>query len=338
MERRARVSMIEVARAAGVSQSTASRALNGATKVSPEAREAVMSAAERLGYVRDLRAADLASARPATMGLLIRGTHRVFYGELAAAIQAETDRRGVDLLIVGAGDDEDQQHRAVQNLLGHGAGGILIATGRASEHTVQYAAGFVPTVTIALGLTRPGFDSVGIDPTSEADLADRVAAAGHRHVAVTASANRLAYTLHARTANFLTRLVMAGVKTTIVAESVEQGQDLRDALRAAIDGGATAVMTGDDATAVRVLEYLHDWGIGCPEDVSVTGFDGVGAYRSPLIGLTSVAQPVAQMAERAVELMHQRLLGADGEGPVGSVDAQVPGAFIPGRTLGPAPS
>ncbi len=338
MERRARVSMVEVARAAGVSQSTASRALNGAAKVSPEAREAVMSAAERLGYVRDLRAADLASARPATMGLLIRGNYRAFYGELAGAIQSETDRRDVDLLIVGAGDDEHRQIRAVQNLLGHGAGGILIATGRASETTVEYAAGFVPTVTIALGLTRPGFDSVGIDPASEADLADRVAAAGHRHVAVTATPNRLAYTLHARTANFVTRLVMAGVRTTIVAESAERGQPLREALRAALDDGATAVMTGDDATAVQVLEHLQEWGIRCPDDVSVTGFDGVAPYRSPLLGLTTVAQPVAELATRAVELMHQRLIGAEGEGPAGAVDAHVPGSFVPGRTLAAPPS
>jgi LacI family transcriptional regulator len=269
-----------------------------------------------------------------TMGLLIRGAERTFYGELAAGVQRETDRLDADLLIAAAGDDERHQVRAVRTLLGHGVGGILIASGRASEEAVDYAASFVPTVTIALGLVRPGFDAVNIDPKSEADLADAVAAAGHRHVVVTASQNRLAYTLHARTANYLTRLVLAGVRTTILPDRGEDDAEVRTALRAALDDGATAVMTGDDATAVRVLEYLAEWRIDCPGRVSVTGFDGVGVYRSPLIGLTSVTQPVAELARSAVALMAQRLEGDTRP----ACDVRVPGILREGRTLGPAPA
>lgn len=332
MERKHRVSMVEVARAAGVSQSTASRALSGAPKVSSEARKAVEEAAATLGYVRDLRAADLARTRSATMGLLVRGTARVFYGELAASIQAETDTRDVDLLIASSGDDESRQMPAVRNLLGHGASGILIASGRASAEVVEYAAAFVPTVTIALGLVRPGFDAVNIDSASETDLAARVAQAGHRHVVVTASQNPLAYTLHTRTSNYLTRLIVDGVRTTIVAMGPENEDGFRADLRAELDAGATAVMTGDDAAALRVLEYLQDWGLRCPEDISVTGFDGVGAYSSPLLGITTVLQPVADLAAQAVHLMQQRI---DGQA-VTSGDIRVPGRFVPGRTLGPA--
>lgn len=334
MDRRQRVTIVDVAREAGVAQSTASRALSGAPKVSATARDAVMEAAERLGYVRDLRAADLASSRTMTMGLLIRGAERTFYGELAAGVQRETDRLDADLLIAAAGDDERHQVRAVRTLLGHGVGGILIASGRASEDAVDYAASFVPTVTIALGLARAGFDAVNIDPKSEADLADAVAAAGHRHVVVTASQNRLAYTLHARTANYLTRLVLAGVRTTILPDRGEDDAEVRAALRAALDDGATAVMTGDDATAVRMLEYLAEWRIDCPGRVSVTGFDGVGVYRSPLLGLTTVMQPVAELSRSAVALMAQRLEGDTGP----ACDLRVAGILREGRTLGPAPA
>lgn len=334
MERRARVSMTDVARAAGVSQSTASRALSGAPKVNEKTRRAVEEVAQRLGYVRDLRAADLASSRTTTVGLLIRGAERAFYGALAARIQQETERHDIDLLIVGAADDESGQIQAINTLLGHGVGGILIATGRASTEAVEYAATFVPTVSISLGISRPGFDAVNITQTSEEELADRVADAGHRHVVVTASPNKLAFTLHARTATFITRLVLREVHTTIAAgERGEKDEKLQKSIREAIDRGATAVMTGDDATALRVMEYLDEWGLRCPQDVSVTGFDGVGVFRSSLLGITTVAQPVELLAARAVELIRRRL---DGEtGP--AVDIRIPGGFITGRTLGLVP-
>lgn len=334
VERKKRVSIVDVAREAGVAQSTASRALSGAPKVSRAARDAVEAAAERLGYVRDLRAGGLASSRTRTIGLLVRRSERVFYGEIAARVQAETDRRDVDLLIVGAGDDEDRQLAAVRNLLGHGVGGILIASGRASATSVEYAASFVPTVTIALGLTRPGFDAVNIDPASESDLADRVVQAGHRHVAVTASRNELAHTLHARTSHFLTRLILADVKTTILPYRTSEPRAFESALSAALDDGVTAVMAGDDAGAVRVLEHLAQWGVDCPGSVSVTGFDGVGLYRTSLLGITTVAQPVAALAERAVDLLERRLES----GTTVAEDIRIPGTFIPGRTLGPAPA
>ncbi|MFT3860438.1 LacI family DNA-binding transcriptional regulator [Micropruina sp.] len=333
MERRSRVRMLDVARAAGVSHSTASRALNGHPKVSATAQAAVADAARELGYVRDLRAADLASSRATTIGLLIRAAERPFYGALAAQLQTETEGRDVDLLTASGGDDVPRQTRAVQTLLGHGVGGILIASGRASAQAVEYAASFVPTVTIGLGLVRPGVDAVHVAAESEIGLAEQVSRAGHTHVAVTASSNELAHALHARTANFLTSLVVSEVRTTIIASRTEDSRQLRDGLRAAIDAGATAVMAGEDMAAVRILEYLDEWGVRCPDEVSVTGFDGVGPYRSPLFGLTTVAQPVEHLAKEALDLMERRLRGDQ----TTIADIRLPGRLVHGRTLGQPP-
>lgn len=332
MERKPRVSMLDVANAAGVSHSTASRALSGHPKVSDEARRAVEDAAQRLRYVRDLRASDLASARKTTLGLLIRATRRPFYAEVAAQIQAEADAHRIGLLIANGGDTEARQIQALQTLLGHGVGGMFIASGRASVKVVDYAASFVPTVTVGLGTARPGIDSVSIDARNETEVAERVVAAGHTHVAVTASRNPLAQTLHSRTASYMTALVLAGVRTTIVANNRDNDVQLRNGIRAAIDDGATAIMTGDDSTALHVLEMLRDWNLRCPEDISVTGFDAVGdAYRSPLLGLTTVEQPVDDIARHAVDIMRRRLAGETFD----SADVRIAGRYIEGRTLGP---
>ncbi len=333
MQRRSRVRMIEVARAAGVSHSTASRALNGHAKVSGAARDAVERAARELGYVRDLRAADLASSQTTTVGLLIRAAERPFYGALAARVQEHTEQRNHDLLTVSGGDDVAHQIRAVETLLGHGVGGILIASGRAAAEAVEYATSFVPTITMGLGLVRAGMDAVNIAVESEQALARAVAAAGHRRVAVTASSNQLAYALHARTANFVTSLVLADVHAMIVPLRGDSDERFDAELRAALAAGATAVMAGEDLTAFRVMEKLREWGLRCPEDVSVTGFDGVGAYRSSLVGLTTVTQPVEQMAGAAVDLLQTRLAG----GRVDTADLRFAGELVTGRTLGPPP-
>lgn len=139
--------------------------------------------------------------------------------------------------------------KAVRNLLGHGACGILIASGRAVEQAVEYAASFVPTVGVGFNLVRPGVDAVVLDPSAEADLVSRVVEFGHRHVAVTASRHPEAHTLHARTAGFATRLVVAGVKTTLIPVGSYWDAEAARQLENALEEGATAVMAGDDSSA-----------------------------------------------------------------------------------------
>lgn len=329
MNRRQRVDLMDVARAAGVSKSTASRALRREPRVSGETTERVMAIAASLGYVRDLRAAELASTAPTTVGLLLRGSERSFYGEIAARVQAATDARGIDLLIVNGGDDHSAQVRAIDNLLGHGVAGIMIASGRASIPAVEYAASFVPTVLVGMESSHDAIDSVSIDNSSETEMADQVIAAGHRRVAVTASDPAESFTLHQRTERYRNALEAAGAEVTIV-HGAGDGDALARELRNAIQAGVTAVMTGDDPTAVEVLELLDSWGIRSPTEVSVTGFDAVGVYRSPLFGLATMRQPVEQMASAATELMMERL----GESQKPAIHATYPGEYVQGRTLG----
>ncbi|MBC7305810.1 MAG: LacI family DNA-binding transcriptional regulator [Dietzia sp.] len=333
MKRLQRVDLEDVARAAGVSRSTASRALRGEARVSAETTQRVLETAEALGYVRDIRAAELASTAATTVGLLIRGAERSFYGEVAAKVQAETDLREIDLLVVSGGDDHASQVRALNNLLGHGVAGIMVASGRASLSAAEHAASFVSTVLLGLDSDHASIDSVAIDPASEALLARHVAEAGHRRVAVTTSDQAGSTTLQVRTSRFREELERHGATTSLVHGMGDRGPVFAAELRRAIDDGATAVMAGDDPTAVEILELLGEWGLRCPDDVSVTGFDGVGVFLSPLFGLTTMRQPVEQMARWAVQTMVSRVGGAQ----EGTRHVTYPGQYRPGRTLGPPP-
>lgn len=331
MEKRLNVGIRQVAEAAGVSKSTASRALRREDRVSAETIAHVEKVAASLGYVPDLRAAGLSSATRTTVGLMVRGAERSFYGEIAAAFQVITDARGIDLLIVNGGDTHESQLRALRNLLGHRVAGILVASGRASLEAVEMAASFVPTVLVGMEADNSVIDSVSVDPSAETLIARDVATAGHRRVAVTSADRPESTVLRSRAARYRHELEAAQAQC-IDLPSTARMDNFSQALRDALNEGVTAVMALDDATAVATLELLVEWGVACPEDVSVTGFDGVGLYRSPLIGLSTVRQPVERMAAAAADCIVSRVSGESGP----ALHIKVEGERITGRTLAAA--
>jgi DNA-binding LacI/PurR family transcriptional regulator len=331
LDRRPQVGIRDVADAAGVSKSTASRALRGESRVSAETIAHVARVAEELGYVPDLRAAGLSSAAHTTVGLMLRGAERSFYGEIAARVQAVTDSRGIDLLIVNGGDDHESQLRGLRNLIGHRVAGVLIASGRASLAAAEEAASFLPTVLLGLDAQHDAIDSVSISSDSEVEMARAVLDAGHRRVAVTSADRPESTVLVARAERYRAVLTAGGAEVTEIPGLVDPDR-FADGLRRSVDGGVSAVMALDDMTAVTALELLLEWGVSSPATISVTGFDGVGLFGSPLIGLTTMQQPVGELAEAAADLIQARIAGS-------AEPAQhltFAGRRIIGRTLGPA--
>ncbi|MCJ1703756.1 MULTISPECIES: substrate-binding domain-containing protein [unclassified Rathayibacter] len=131
-----------------------------------------------------------------------------------------------------------------------------------------------------------------------------------------------------RTTRYRETLEAAG--TSVIGIPGAEDATFPGALRAAVDSGVTAVMAGDDPTAVSALEVLATSGILSPQAVSVTGFDGVGVYRSPLFGLATMRQPVEAMAIAATDIMMRRLDNTQTE-PAHEVFR---GEYVPGTTLG----
>lgn len=325
-----RVTLTDVAAAAGVSKSTASRALLHQGRISQQTIEKVDAAAAAMGYVRDLRAAELRGAHGGAVGLLVRSSELAFYGQAAAHLQRVAEAQGLRILIVNGGDSAAAQVRGLETLLGHRVSGIIIVSGRTSLTAARQAARFVPTILLGAAGEATELDSVSIAVSSEVDLAQRVLDAGHRKVAVVQASHPLAYTLRARTQTFAAVLGAGGAEIFELTD--DENTPLEAQLKQRLDAGVSAVMAGNDETAVRVLEELRRLDVRCPETVSVTGFDGVGVYATPLLGLTTVTQPVEQLATEAIGLLKRREHAA----PAAVERVEIPGGFVPGRTLGTA--
>ncbi|MFD7548839.1 LacI family DNA-binding transcriptional regulator [Streptomyces sp. NPDC059578] len=333
-----RVTMETVAAAAGVSRATASRVFYGSTPVTPRTRDAVYAAAERLGYVPNTMARSLAAHGSDVLGLLVRDPTNPAYGLLFSELQARVSGAGLQMVTVAPSRNEGAQYErhALNRLLGLRVGGMFVATGVIRAHMLEPFLDLVPVVVVGRPEPHPRIHSVSYDEDDNAaQLADAVGAQGHRCVAVVTPSADNSVPEHRRGVAMARRLRQHGIRVHRIdsptfGRAEEGGREVIDLYRA---GRITAAMFPSDWRLLAFLPLAQAAGVRAPEDLSLTGCDGI-LPGIDLLGFTTVRIPVERAAGRAVEVM--RALRDD---RVRTPAAQelLPGVFVPGRTLGPAP-
>ncbi|MFI6779841.1 LacI family DNA-binding transcriptional regulator [Micromonospora sp. NPDC050276] len=330
------VTMAAVAAAAGVSRATVSRVFHGTTPVAQSTRDAVYAAAEKLGYVPNVMARVLAARSSDILGLLLRGPTNPAYGLLFGELQENVSRLGMQMVAVAPSRAEGAnfERQALNRLLGLRVGGMFVATGVIHAEMLEPFLDKVPVVIIGRPESHPRIYSVSYDEDSNAtQLADAVAAHGHQGVAVVTSSGGNSATEHRRAITMAARLRAHGVRAHPVAAPtfglIDEGAQEIIALHRA--GHITAAMFPSDLRALAFMPYLRAASLRTPEDLSLTGCDGI-LPGIDLIGFATVRIPVEQAAQRAAEVMKTLL---DGQTEI--KHELLPGTFLPGRTLGPAP-
>lgn len=325
-ERQLGVTVEDVAREAGVSRSTAVRALRGHGRIAEATRQRVEDVADRLGYVPNLAATDLAAGGTGVVGLMLRDAANPVYGALFSRLELAARDAGLDLLTVTIGADPggDQQVQGLRRLLGMRVAGLLVATGGVDSRRLEPFATEVPIVRV--GRDEPS-DRIHAEAYDEAWhgalLAARVRELGHARVVVLGADAATSLGEHARADALVAAL--GGIDVRRIATGASPHDGVADAL-AAVDAGATAVLCASDTRQLAVLRALAERGVDC----STTGWDGV-LPGVDLLGLTTVRVPVELAADAAVHRL-AALLEADVDLPV---HRRWRGELLPGRTLRP---
>lgn len=319
------VSILDVAAAAGVSKSTASRALLGDAEVSVSTRRRVQDAADRIGYVKDIHAHSLKAGVNKTVAIYVRSVQLSFYGELIAAIQRTVETTGYRVAVVSASKDD----RPLQTLLSLRPAAAVVASGRVDLDSFENHHR-VPIVLAGTSNASRVLSSVSDDGSGCEALAQQVAAAGHARVGVLEVPLSRSRTLGIRSHRICAALEALGVEVHVIpTDDVNDGPD-PVALRASVSS-ITALMCPNDPSLVLSWELLSSWGLRVPEDMSLTGYDGVGHLASPAIGLTTWAQPIAEIGAAVAHELRRRL-----EDPSAApAHLALTGQLIPGRTLSP---
>jgi DNA-binding LacI/PurR family transcriptional regulator len=295
-------SIEDVARQAGVSIATVSRALRGLPDVAASTRDRVLAAATELNYVASPFAARLASGRTTTVGLVVPFVNRWFFAEVIATVEAALRHAGFDLLLYNLGDAEGRGRFFDVMPMRKRVDGVLVASLVLDDAEFDALTELKRPVGL-LGLQRGGFLSASIDDVGSARTAvDHLIGLGHRRIALIGgdTDDPMAFTppLHRRD-GYRDALQAAGLDPDPQLEhlgyfTVDGGREATRRLLALGDNRPTAIFAESDEMAYGALREIAEAGLRVPDDVAVIGFDDQPF--SDLMDLSTIRQPVAEEA------------------------------------------
>ena len=303
--------MHDVAKQAGVSPMTVSRTLSGSSYVEPGLQRRVQAAVATLRYCPNVAARNLARAHSVHIGLLYNNPSEAYLNELLVGVLEESSRAGCQIVLEKCSSRDERA--TVERLVRAGVGGVILPPPLSDSKLALAAlrAARVPFVEVATGRANAGGLSVRIDDFRAAQAMTRyLLSVGHRKLGfIVGAANQ---TVSAqRRAGFEQALRDADVP--IRPEWVKEGSfSYRSGLLAAqgiLDAARrpTAIFASNDDMAGAAIAVAHRSGLDVPGDLTVVGFDDTPLATTLWPALTTIRQPVADMARKAVSVLLEEI-------------------------------
>lgn len=303
-----RATIREVAREAGVSASTVSRALSTPDMVNATTRERVLRAAERLGYAPNRAARGLITGRTGNLGLIVPDLANPFFPSVVKGVQAKA--READYAVFLADTDEDPAAEVgLVRALAKQVDGLILCSPRTREEEIREL-----TAHTTLVMVNRRFGTI---PSVVFDNADgmrqaiaHLQALGHRRVAWVGGP-RTSWSTRDRVRGLRAATSAAGMELFVAGHFPPYFEGGVAAADLIIASGVTSVIAYNDVMALGLLSRLRDRGVDVPQDISVIGIDDIqmSAMSSP--ALTTVSLAKDQAGRAAVDLLLTLLLQPD---------------------------
>lgn len=317
-------SIQDVAARAGVSVATVSRALRGLPHVAPSTRQRVLRAAEDLHYVAHPHASRLAAGRSQTVGMAVPSLSQWFVGQVVCGAEAVLAAEGYELLLYTVGGARNRERFLATQPFRRRVDGIIVVDIPLDE-PAQSSLADAGTPVVVVGVPSVRFPTVTVDNVVGAATATRhLVNLGHQRIGLIGNVPDDALGFGApldRRQGYQQVLREHGLAVRSDLDvpgsfSVMGGAEAMAQLLAA-DRPPSAVFAESDEMAIGALRTVCDSGLRVPEDISIVGFDDHDM--ADILGLTTVAQPVAQQGAVAATLLLDMMVG-DGSGhPVNTV-------------------
>ena len=302
------VTLADIARAAGTSASTASRALSGRGYVSEDARARLQEAADRLGYVPNASARTLKQQTSRVVGVAVSDLGNQFYANLAAGIEQTLREADFQMVLVSDNSDETQELACARTFLAMRAAGVIITPADRAAAALLSRSG-VDVVEVDRRLADVPCDAVVIDnERGGRDATSHLLELGHRRIALlvadtdwTTDAGRLA--------GFVLAHDEARVRLDerLILPIAFHAPDAEARITALVERRRpTAIFAANNTLAQDAWQVLRRLGLRLPDDVSLVGFDDVPWMEMVEPGITAVAQPTLEMGRKAAELLLRR--------------------------------
>src|SRR6201987_5721303 len=332
---RAKSTMNEVAVQARVSLGTVSKVFNGNSTVSPDRRERVIEAADRLNYQRNRIAASLRSRQTRTIGIVVPDILNTFYGALVEKLENLASASGYTVMIVTAGEDPQRSCERARMLKENQVDGmIVIPSLDGSERLISEIGSGMPCVIADRVSAKNPFPSVATDNFDAAyQGAKYLLSLGHRRIAFAANIPRL-WNTQERVAGFEQALRERKIKprVRIVGMTVE---DARTAIASWLYESESpyAIFTSNKLVTFRSITTIHDFNAAFPSRMSFLAFDDFEWLRLLRPAVSAIAQPIDPIAVEAWRLMSHQLTG----GRISNPHVRAGGQLIVRQSTGKAP-
>lgn len=308
------VTIKDVARAAGVSVATVSRAHHNSRLVTEATRRRVRAVADRLGYAPHAAAQSLSTSRTQTIGVLLPDLYGEFYSELIRGIDQTAQRHGFHLLVASSHDQKQEIAAAVQAMRGRVDGLIVMSPAPGAHLVIRDLPPTFPVVLLNSAASGTAYDSLAIANARGArEMVEHLAALGHRRIAIiTGPAGN--HDAAERLRGYRLALKEAAIAPV---PGLERPGDFTDAsgyraCRELLHASPrpTAIFAANDAMAIGALSALREAGVRVPADMAVAGFDDIPMARymhPPLSTLrVDITALGARAADRVLEAVAQR--------------------------------
>jgi LacI family transcriptional regulator, galactose operon repressor len=325
----ARVTIKDVARAAGVSVATVSRVLNASGPVADATRNRIHRVAAEMRFIPNGAARSLSTRRTGTLGVVLPDLYGEFFSEVIRGLDQAAQAQGFHLLLSSSHNDREDIDAALRAMRGRVDGLVVMSPHIDAAVLTANLHDSVPAVLLNSPLQSGEFDALRVDNFGGArEIVAHLAAHGHRRIAIIRGpeANHDAAE---RLRGYHAALAEAGIGPDPTLElagdfTEEAGFRAAEALLAT-DPRPDAVFAANDSMAIGLISALRRAGVSVPRDMAVGGFDDIPICRYLTPPLSSVRVPIAELGARA---MQQLVLAVAGENRHQRIDATLPTELV----------
>jgi LacI family transcriptional regulator len=316
---KSKATLRDVAKAAGVHLSTASRALNIETqhRLTPDVVERVRMIAGKLGYRVNAFASSLRTKRSNAIGILVPDLWNPGFPAIVAGVQEVVSREGYEITIASDGNDPARHAAVIESMLSRQVDGLILATAFLKDPAIMsLVSRGVPAVMVNRRDEQGRAPSVVTDDERGIALAiEHLVSLGHRHICHVAGPQNLS-TGVTRMRGFLEATKALGLKVhqsqIVVADSYSREAGARAASRMIGQSRQmTALVAANDLLALGCYDSFHASGIRCPADVSITGYNDMPFVDLVSPPLTTIKVEHRQMGAEAAHLLLRRIADRD---------------------------
>jgi LacI family transcriptional regulator/LacI family repressor for deo operon, udp, cdd, tsx, nupC, and nupG len=302
-----RVTIKDIARVAGVSHTTVSRALKGNRAISSETTERIQQLARQMGYEPSAVAQSLLARRTQTIGMVVTTIADPFIVQVVEGVERVAQKAGYSIFLSTSHNNPEQEVAVVETFQRRRVDAIIVTSSRVgSLYSSQLDQIQVPIVLINNQEEGEYLRSVAVDDLQGARLAvEHLLALGHRRIGYIGAGDRPKSNSR-RCAGYRAALGQAGLpfEPKLVFNSASDGDLERgqSGLVSLLANGATAIFCYNDMTALGLLLACHEQRRAIPQELSLVGFDDIepALYTTP--ALTTVRQPRLKLGQLAMKM------------------------------------